>query len=50
MELTANSNGYFSQRIDMAGGGGTNLLMVIHATDQQTGAAATPFRENLRIQ
>ncbi|MGA3035874.1 MAG: copper amine oxidase N-terminal domain-containing protein [Vulcanimicrobiaceae bacterium] len=50
MELSADSNGYFSQRIDMGAAGGSNLLMVIHSTDQETGAAATPFRENLRVQ
>lgn len=50
IELTADANGNFSRRINIGAPSGSNLLLVIHATDPQTGAAATPFRESLVVE
>jgi hypothetical protein len=50
LELTADANGNFSRPINMNVPSGTNLTLVIHATDPQTGAAATPFRESLVVE
>ena len=47
--LTADGNGYFTTQVNIGAPSGSSLLMVINATDPQSGATATPVRESLSI-
>jgi Copper amine oxidase N-terminal domain len=48
--LTADSNGFFSQQVNVGAPSGSQLVLVINATDPQTGATATPVQETLTVQ
>jgi hypothetical protein len=48
--LTADSNGFFSQQVNVGAPSGSQLVLVINATDAQTGATATPVQETLTVQ
>ncbi len=48
--LTADGNGRFSAQVNIGAPSGAGLLLIISATDPQTGASATPVRERLTIQ
>jgi hypothetical protein len=48
--VTANGNGAFSQQVNIAAPSGTQLAIVITATDLQTGATANPVQERVTIQ
>lgn len=47
--LTANENGRFSAQVNIAAQQGSQLLLVITATDPQTGATTTPVQETLTV-
>ncbi|MEA2721475.1 MAG: hypothetical protein QOJ39_3339, partial [Candidatus Eremiobacteraeota bacterium] len=47
--VTANANGRFTTQVNIAAPAGTQLLLVINATDPQTGATATPVQETLTV-
>lgn len=47
--LTADANGYFTTQVNIGAASGSQLLMVLNATDPQTGATATPVQESLAV-
>ena len=47
--ITADGNGRFSTQVNIGAPAGAQLLLVIGATDPQTGATATPVQEYLTI-
>jgi Copper amine oxidase N-terminal domain len=47
--VTADANGYFSAQVNIGAPSGSTLTLVIHATDPQTGATATPVQETLNV-
>ncbi|MDB5093908.1 MAG: copper amine oxidase-like protein [Candidatus Eremiobacteraeota bacterium] len=48
--LTADANGFFSQQVNVGAPSGSELVLVINATDPQTGATATPVQRTLTVQ
>jgi hypothetical protein len=48
--VTANGNGAFGQQVSISAPSGTQLAIVINATDTQTGATANPVQERVTIQ
>jgi hypothetical protein len=48
--LTADANGNFAQQVNVSSPSGSQLVLVINATDSQTGATATPVQETLTVQ
>ena len=47
--LTADGNGFFTTQVNIGAPAGSNLTLVINATDAQTGATATPVQETLTV-
>jgi Copper amine oxidase N-terminal domain len=48
--ITADANGFFRQQVNVGAPSGSQLVLVINATDPQTGATATPVQETLTVQ
>ena len=48
--VTADGSGFFTQQVNIAASSGSSLLLVVNATDPQTGASGTPVQERLTVQ